>query len=537
MRSNQHVPAPRIYSHDPYVHGSARWATREHLKQRKYGENGRIFLGYGLPEHNKKHSFAISTSTARHGTVIGPTRSGKGVCFVVPHFLDHLGSIVGTDIKDGEIARITALYRRDVLGQDVFLLDPWDRVASTLGMAQSCFNPLDWLDPKSDEFVDNAFIIADALVVSENVREPFWSDEAKALLAGLCMYVKTAPKTLLPSPEKGRTLGQVRDCLNLGPKAFQGLVAGEFVEDDEGNVKLVKPGMAQSRNVHVRAAAGRIMNKSPKERSGVLSTAQANTHFLESPSIQLALSRSDFDPKDLEHGKTTINVVMSPDKHHSHNRFLRLMMAVFLATASRFKTKPNPPVSFVLEEANALGSLPQVTTAYSLLAGQGVQVISIWQDLNQMAARYENWQTMIANSGFILCLATRDHFTADYLSKMCGTTTIEHVSEDSAHLRAGLFADPNYLSRDDFLHGRALITPDEIMTMHPCAQLLLLAHAHPVTAYKTAYFLDKRYRDKRGQPIYTAHPHYADSPLSRPVNFTKAGLDIGLVLEDILDGG
>ena len=55
-------------------------------------------------------------------------------------------------------------------------------------------------------------------------------------------------------------------------------------------------------------------------------------------------------------------------------------------------------------------------------------------------------------------------------------------------LRAGLFADPFYLSRDDAMLGRALITPDEIMTMRPCAQLILLAHAHPVTAYKTAYY-------------------------------------------------
>ncbi len=532
-----HNTPARIYSRDPYVHGSARWATRAHLKARRYGEDGRIFLGYGIPESRKTGGYTITTSTARHGVILGPTRSGKGVCFTVPHCLDHQGSLVVTDIKDGENAAITAHYRRDVLGQDVFLLDPWDRVSSTLDMKPSCFNPLDWLDPKTDEFVDNAFIIADALVVSENVREPFWSDEAKALLAGLCMHVRTAPKILLPSPDKGRTLGQVRDCLNLSPKAFQSLIAGEFEEDEDGNVKLAKTGMAQSRNEHVRAAAGRIMNKSQKERSGVLSTAQANTHFLESPAIQRALSRSDFDMGALENGNTSLYIVMPTDKHHTHGRFLRLAIALTLTTASRFKSKPNPPVSFVLEEANALGSLPQVTSAYSLLAGQGVQVISIWRDFNQMAGRYDNWQTMIANSGFIQCLATHDPFTAEYLSKMSGMTTIEHVSENSAALRAGLFADPSYLSRDDALHGRSLITPDEIMTMHPCAGLLLLAHAHPVTFYKPAYHIDCRYRDKRGKPLYAIHPHYADNPLSRPVNFTKAGLDIGAVLDDVFDGG
>lgn len=536
MSNNMNTP-PRIYSRDPYVHGSAQWANKAHLKTRKYGEDGRIFLGYGLPENNKARSYAITTSTARHGTIIGPTRSGKGVCFTIPHCLNHQGSLVITDIKDGENALITARYRQDVLGQSVYLIDPWDTVSSTLNMKPHGFNPLDWLDPKDDEFVDNAFIVADALVISENVREPFWSDEAKALLAGLCMHVKTAPKVLLPIPEKGRSLGQVRACLNLGPKAFQSLVAGEFEKDENGEITLIKPGMAQSRNEYVRNAAGRIMNKSAKERSGVLSTAQANTHFLESPAVQKTLEQSDFEPKGLEGGKTSLYIVMPVDKHYIHGRFLRLMTSVFITTAARFQTKPNPPVSFVLEEANALGSLPQIPAAYSLLAGQGVQVISIWQDLNQMAERYDHWQTMIANSGFIQCLATRDHFTAEYLSKMCGTTTIEHVSESSAAYRAGLFTDPHFLSRDDFLHGRALITPDEIMTMHPCAQLLLLAHARPITAYKTAYFLDAKFRDRRGKPIYAAHPHYADAPAPRPLNFTKAGLDIGAALDDVLDGG
>ena len=101
----RHNPAPsRIYRADPHVHGSAQWATKAHLNARGYDENGRIFLGYGLPEHNKARSFAISTSTTRHGTILAPTRGGKGISFVVPHCLDHQGSLVVLDIKDGENA-------------------------------------------------------------------------------------------------------------------------------------------------------------------------------------------------------------------------------------------------------------------------------------------------------------------------------------------------------------------------------------------------------------------------------------------------
>ena len=54
----------------------------------------------------------------------------------------------------------------------------------------------------------------------------------------------------------------------------------------------------------------------------------------------------------------SIYIILPVDKHLTHGRFLRLMISVLLTSAARFTTKPNPPVSFVLEEANALGYLP-----------------------------------------------------------------------------------------------------------------------------------------------------------------------------------
>jgi type IV secretion system protein VirD4 len=127
--------------------------------------------------------------------------------------------------------------------------------------------------------------------------------------------------------------------------------------------------------------------------------------------------------------------------------------------------------------------------------------------------------------------------TAEYASRLCGVTTVESLSQRSAEKRAELFSDPGYLSREDSLISRKLITPDEVTTMHPASQILFLSHAHPVTCFKTAYFLDQRYRSKNGRPVFDIHPHYAERPLSMPVNFLRKGLDIGGVLEHVFDGG
>lgn len=215
-----------------------------------------------------------------------------------------------------------------------------------------------------------------------------------------------------------------------------------------------------------------------------------------------------------------------------------MLLSIAITAVTRFKTKPNPPVYFLLEEAAALGRLDVIEAAYGLMAGYGMQLHLILQDLNQLASLYQDrWQTFPANSGVIQIFGTRDLMTSEYISKLCGVTTVESLSEASAEKRAGFFSDPNYLSRDDALTSRSLITPDEIMTMHPAAQLLILPHAHPIACFKTAYFLDKRYRDKKGRPLFDIHPHYADRRLAPPVNFLRSNFDIGGALDQVFDGG
>lgn len=534
---DQNQPA-RIYSRDPDLHGSAQWATPEHLKKRALGENGQIFLGYGQPEHSKARSFAITSNTQRHLLTVAPTRSGKLLTSSAPICMEHPGSLLILDIKEGELAQITAGFRRYVLGQEIYIIDPWDIVCSRLGVTPACFNVFDGLDPDSDEFVEDAMIIADSLVTDRGTKDPFWNDEARALIMGLILYVAATSLVLIPTEKKSRDLGQVRRLLNLSRREFKALVSGKFEIDGEGNATLVHPGMAQSSNEYVRNAASRILSKAEKELSGVLSTAQVHTHFLESPRVQRSLSKSDFSFEELENGKTSIYIVMPAGRITTYNRFLRMLICIAITAATRFKTKPNPPVYFLIEEAAALGRMDVIETAFGLLAGYGFQIHMFLQDLNQLFSLYgERWQTFIANSGVIQIFGTRELMTAEYVSRLCGITTIESLSEYSASMRAGLFSDPNYLSRDDGLISRSLITPDEIMTMHPSAQILILSNAHPVICFKTAYFLDSRFRKKNGDPLFDIHPAYADRPLPKSINFLRAGLDIGHTLDPIFDGG
>ncbi|WP_444994766.1 type IV secretory system conjugative DNA transfer family protein [Aliikangiella sp. IMCC44359] len=528
----------RIFKRDMELYGSAKWATQEHLNARHYGEDKALFLGYGQNEYRNKRRYQIRHSPKKHITSIAPTRGGKALSICIPVALEHQGGLVVTDVKSGEIAQITAKYRRDVLGHKVIIIDPWDEVCSSLGFEKAQLNVLDWIDTDNENYIDDAFLIADAPIADNGVKDPFWNEEARALIYGLIVYVCTTSCVLFPTQEKSKDMVQVRRLLNLPPQQFKELVEGKFEKDEDGNTHLVAPGMLQSAIEPVRAAAARILNKSSKEFSSVMSTAQSNLHFLESPAIQKALSKSTFSPADLQRGDVDIYIVMPAERNFTHNRFIRLLISIFITSVIRFDKKTKLPVYFLLEEMPVLGRMDIIEIAFSLMAGFGMTLHIICQDLTQLSGIYANtWQTFLSNSGAIQFFATFDPMTADYVSRLCGVGTVESVSETSAEMRAKLLSDPNYANSNDQAKDRPLITPDEVITMHPAVQILILSYADPVICFKTVYFLDSRYRDKNGNPIYSCHPDYADKEQPKAIDFTNPNIDIGKVIDDVLHGG
>src|SRR5271170_6321526 len=144
LRSNI---APHALWADPNFIGN-----HEHWK---YGP-GKVFLG-------AIGNRAIGVSDNRHLMTIAGSRAGKGVSTIIPNLIEYPGSVLVIDPK-GENAEITANRRRKKpLGQDVFVLDPF----GVSGHQTSHFNPLKMIDPASRTAVDDAALVAEALVIQE----------------------------------------------------------------------------------------------------------------------------------------------------------------------------------------------------------------------------------------------------------------------------------------------------------------------------------------------------------------------------------
>jgi type IV secretion system protein VirD4 len=488
----------------PTSYGSAKWATFDYLTGNGlFGKGGFLLGGF----HENEHGSLLRYEGARHLLTVAPTRSGKGVSSIIPNLLLYEGSALVIDPK-GENALITALRRgagdkaRGIagMGQDIVLLDPWDIAASKLGITPGHFNPLDWIQEGDPDAAENAFLLADALVVKQGgSRDPFWDEEAKALLTGIILYVATA------AAEAGkRHLGRVREILALDDKQF------------DAALEL----MYQHPNPLVSSTAARTAAKDYKLRSSVIASAQSHTHFLESPRIRASLERSDFSFDELKSKRMTVYLILPADRLSTFNRWMRLLIQQAITVNARnIEEKPDKPILFLLDEMPTLGRLPSIEQAYGLMAGFGMQLWGIVQDLSQLANIYgeHGWQTFISNSGVIQYFGSRDKMTAEYFSSLCGVTTIEVHNFSWAVGQAISYAtgsstssgpgggssssssntsESTNWSRTTGVNEaqRKLAYPDELMVLKGHEQIVFVENLDPILGEKLVWYKDQALR-------------------------------------------
>ena len=502
---------------DMTQHGSARWMTPHELQESGLLNADGIFLGVDTLDGEEWE--AITYTGEQHLFTTAPNRTGKGTCAIIPNLLSYRGGVFCIDPK-GENAIVTASTRRR-MGQNVQILDPWgiavDRLRDECGFDGSDpdrapfqaagFNPLDAIPADSPNLSDDCALIADANIMTEQGGDSHWSTEAKAAFGGFVGHVVTDPEE-----EGQRHLPRVRDILSLPPAELLDVIER----------------MAKSPHPFVRGSANRMMQKTEKELQSVMSTASANTHYLDSPAIRETLMQSSFDFGQLKDSENPLSVylVLPADRLNTHGRWLRLLVSVALTAVSRRKGKPKNSALFILDEFAALGRLAMVEQAFGLMAGFGMRIWAILQDLSQLQDLYgKRWSTFIANSGVLQVFGTNDMLTAEYVSRLLGRGTHERASQYTKEWRengdpdGGWFRNktpaPHYSSMGDSTYGRELMTPDEVRRMKNDKQIVLISGKYPLFIEKVPYYSNGRFyiwgpdTNYAGfVPLYCNHPDF-----------------------------
>jgi type IV secretion system protein VirD4 len=452
-------------------HGSAHWGKGENLYRARgllLGRRGRRLLRFG---------------SEGHVLTVAPTRSGKGVSAVIPNLLDHPGSVLVTDPK-GENYAVTARWRNR-RGQQIVPFDPFGVVKGE----KARYNPLALIDADSAEAVDDARLLADMLVLpaAREGEQAFWNEEARALLTGLILHVAADKE------RSRRTLSHMRTLLTLPPDRFSSLLADMQGSNAAGGL--------------VARAAARLLQKVDKERSGVISTAQSHTHFLDSPRMTAVLGDSTVDFSDLKRERVSVYLILPTDRIDAYARWLRLMIACALLAMARTPGQPSERVLFLLDEFAHLGRMQPVQRDVGLAGGFGVTFWLIVQDLSQLRHAYgDTWRTFLANVDVLQAFGINDWDTADYLSRMTGEATIHVDSEQQSRgLSRGPYAHRQVgAGRTRSEQGRRLLLPDEVRRLAAETELLFVKGGAPLLVERLNYL---RHRELAGRA--DANPLYA----------------------------
>lgn len=515
---------------------SARWLPADEMAGREWQTDKGLLLG-------KRDGRVIGWRDDRHLLTIAGSRAGKGVSLIIPNLIFYEGSAVVIDPK-GENAARTARRRGNGtslggpgLGQEVHVLDPF----GDTGLPSSSYNPLESLDARKPEVVEDIGLFADALIVHPDNGDQHWTDTAQALLRALILLVVGDPRF-----QDRRNLITVRRLLILTDPAI------EQVQDDDGERKRqaarekkakqskkrkAKEGSDDSEDDDEEIVVNRLgaeqalirllLNQAdmpsgyicvgigeqlsamgPNELGSVLSSTRTQTQWLDSPKMAGVLERSDFQLGDIKRKKMSIYLCLPATRMGTHSRWLRLMVLLAIGVMERVKIKPDLPVLFVLDEFPVLGYMQSIETAAGLMAGFGVKLWPIVQNIGQLKQHYsKTWETFVANSGIVTAFGVSDSESLNFLSGSLGNTGIIAKHDSGATRNALMQGTP---SLHDDRREVPLLAPHELRLAFGRGKnraLVYNVENDPAVVERFVYF-----RDPLFDGLYDPDPNHGPQP-------------------------
>jgi hypothetical protein len=314
--------------------------------------------------------------------------------------------------------RVTAFLR-----QDVYVVDPFGIVPGT---TSASFNPLAHIDMAGARVTEDIGLLADALVVPGSEGDSHWDESARTILAGVIAH--------LLANDPHTTLSAVRSALRQDADELDELF-GAMMKDRRAG------GLAAT-------AAAQFQNAGPNERGSFMTTVTRNIRWLDSLAMQEVLAKSDFSLADLKRKPMTVYVVLPPELLEEHKRFMRLFVNMAIRSLSQGGKGP-VPVLFLLDEFYSLGKMTVLETAAGLLAGYGMRLWPIVQNLTQLQHLYpRNWEGFIANSGLVQFFSVNDKTTADYLAAALGKRMKQEKVGEQVRRTVAALREPEDFNKD-----------------------------------------------------------------------------------------
>jgi len=383
--------------------------------------------------------------------VVGPTQTLKTSGLAVPALLEWQGPVLATSVKT-DLVRDTMAWRRRAGRVSVF--DP----AGCTGLPAVPWSPLAAAGTWAGARRVASALVAGARSSAGGLNESdFWLATASKLLAPLLFAAATS----------GRTMADVVRWVDTQ-------------ETGEVAAALAAAGVEEA-----LVAAEASWGREERQRSSVYTTAEVVLDpFADPAGGSLA---PPLDTAGLLAGGHDTVYLCAPAHEQRRLRplFAALVNEVVAGVYARVTAtgRPlDPPLLVVLDEAAAIAPVDDLDELAATGAGQGIQLVTVWQDLAQVAARYGPRAASVVNNhrAKLLLSGVSDGSTLEAVSALVGEAA-EEVSSFTSGAGGGR-------SRTDTVAHRRLAPADALRRIPPGQAVLVYGHLPPALVSLRPWF-------------------------------------------------
>lgn len=465
------------------LHGAARFANTAEIRKAglldpKGGLDKTILVG-------KKNGRYLTYGGYQFVILAAPTRSGKGVGIVVPNCLNYSDSLVVLDIK-GENFDITSGFRAKH-GQKVYLFAPFDEAGVT-----HRYNPLEYISDGT------------ALYSGGNQNDKFWSENAKDLFRGLCLFV-------LERKDLPKTFGEI-----LRQASGKGKPLKEYIFEE---LKKAQDTGHPFSNACIDCL-NRVLSNSENTLAGIVATFGTPLLIFQNPRVDLATSANDFDLREVRRERMSIYFKMPPNKLKEGSVLVNLFFDQLLNLNTRVLPSQDKTLKqqclVLLDEMTSIGKVAMIAQAVSYMAGYNMRLLTIIQNKSQLEDVYgkAGALTLLSNHALMVMYAPSPTVQSDAqeYSEMLGYETVKSRSRTSS-------MQSSSTSTSD--QRRALMLPQEIRELGQTREIVSLENCKPILCDKIRYYEDPDFTCRAHLPPPSIPKQDIDTFIAKIENRTR----------------
>ena len=403
-----------------------------------------------------------------HGIVFAGSGGFKTTSVTVPTALKWGSTLVVLD-PSNEVAPMVVDHRK-AAGRDVRILDPKKPDAG--------FNALDWIGryrrSKEEDIAAVASWIMSDSGRAIGVRDDFFRASGLQLLTALIADVCLSGHTR----KEDQTLRQVRRNL---------------AEPEPKLRERLQTIHANSSSDFVRENVAAFVNMTPETFSGVYANAVKETHWLSYENYAGLVSSQSFSTEQLLAGSLDVFINIDLKTLETHSGLARVIIGSFVNALYNRNRSDGDLALFLLDEVARLGYLRILETARDTGRKYGISLTLIFQSIGQMRETFggrDATSKWFESASWVSFAAINDPETAEYVSRRCGTTTVE-----VDHVSRSFQARGSSRTRSKQLAARPLIQPDEVLRMRADEQIVFTAGNAPLRCGRAIWF---RRQDMQG---------------------------------------